>query len=228
MVATAVVLDVQLDQRAAKDVPGVEELESHAPAYLPRLVHVRRLEEMHQRVHVGLFVQRLEELLALPAALLVHILEIALLEKARIAKHDVAKLCSGLSREDAAPEALPDKLRQVAGMVYVRVREYDVVYGRRVHRKVAVLLERLLAMSLVQSAVEEDPLSVRLDEMHRPRGRLRGSIERYSHRSSTLLNVSTTAAGGIPLYLARSSRVVSPESTHTKSTPALSAIALSV
>ena len=133
---------------------GVEELERDSAADLARLVHVRRDEQLHERVHVALVVERLERLLALLAALLVDVFEVALLQEARVAQHDVAEVGRGLPREHAAAEALPDELRQVAAVVDVRVREYNVVDFRGIDGKVPVLLERLLAVALVEPAVK--------------------------------------------------------------------------
>ena len=145
---------------------GVEELERHAAAYLARLVHVGRHKQLHQRVDVMFVVQRLEELLAFPAAPFVDVFEVALLQEARVPQHYVAEVRRGLTREHPAPEALPDKLRQVPGMVDVRVRQYHIVYLGSVNRKVAVLLKGLLAMALIETALEEYPLAVRLEKMH--------------------------------------------------------------
>jgi len=66
-------------------------------------------------------------------------------------------------------------------VVDVRMREDDVVDRLGIDRQRAVLLERLLAVALVEPAVEQDPLAVRLDEMHRSRRGLRRSVESDSH-----------------------------------------------
>ena len=92
---------------------SVEELQRNAAADLARLVHVRRDEQLHQRIDVALLVKRLEELLPLLAALLVDVLEVALLQETRVAEHDVAEVRRRLTREDTSAEALSDKLREV-------------------------------------------------------------------------------------------------------------------
>ena len=181
VVVTVVGADIELDQRGAEDMPGVEELERHPSAYLARLVHVGRHEQLHQRVDVAFFVKRLEQLLAFPAAPLVDVFEIALLEKARVAQHYVAQIGRGLPCEHPSAEPLPDELGEVPAMVYVRMGENYVVDLGRIDREVPVLLERLFAMSLVQPAIEQYPLSVRLDQMHGPGRRLCRSVEGYSH-----------------------------------------------
>ena len=181
VVVAVVAADVELDERRAEDVACVEELKRDAARDLARLVHVRRDEELHERVDVGLLVQRLEELLPFLAALLVDVVEVALLQEARVAQHDVAEVRRRLAREDAPGEALPHELRKVPRVVDVRMGENDVVDRLRIDREVSVLLERLLAVPLVEPAVEQDALAVRLDEMHGPRRRLSRSVESDFH-----------------------------------------------
>jgi hypothetical protein len=71
-------------------------------------------------------------------------------------------------------------------MVDVGVGEDHVVDGLRINRKVAVLFERLFAVALVQSAIEQDALAARFNEVHGSGSRLRGSEKRYFHGSSFL------------------------------------------
>ena len=78
------------------------------------------------------------------------------------------------------------ELGQVAGVVDVRVGEDHRVELRRIEREIAVLLERLLAVTLVESAIQQNALAVRLHEMHRTRGRLRRTVERDLHCASPL------------------------------------------
>ena len=112
---------------------------------------------------------------------LVYVLQVALLQEARVSQHDVAELRRRLPREDAPAEALAHELRQVAGVVDVRVGEDHVVDLRGIDWEVPVLFERLLAVVLVQPAVEQYPLAVRFYKMHGAGRRLRRSVESYSH-----------------------------------------------
>ena len=128
--------DVELNERRAEDVTRVEELKCYPPAYLARLVHVCRHKELHQRVDVAFLVKRLEGPLPFLAALLVDVLEVALLEKARVAQHHVAQVGRGLPCEHAPAKALPDKLRQVAAVVDVRMGKNYIVDLRGVDREV--------------------------------------------------------------------------------------------
>ena len=154
-----VALDVELHESRAEDVSRIEELEGYAARDLAWFVHVCRHEKLHECVDVGLLVQRLEKLLALAPALLVYVFQVALLQKARVAQHHVAQLGRRLAGEDASAEPLPDKLRQVARVVYMGMGEYDVVDRLRVDRKVPVLLEGFLAVALIESAIKQSSVA---------------------------------------------------------------------
>ena len=165
---------------------GVVECERYALEYLARLAHVDRHHVRHESVHILLLVERLEEVLALRAALLVHVLEVAPLEEAGVLQQHGAEIDRGLPCEHLAVEAMAHKLRQVAGVVDVRMRKNHRVDLRGIHRHVAVLLERLLAVALVKAAVEKNALAVGLHEMHGAGGRLRSAVERDLHGLSLL------------------------------------------
>jgi hypothetical protein len=147
-------------------VAGVEKFERDARTELARRVQVQRFEQLHQRIHVFFVVQRLEKVLAVATALLVHIFEVALLEKARIAQKYAAKLARRLPCEDPAPETLLYELREVAGVVYVRVGEYHVIDLSGIDRQIAVFLERFLAVALIKAAIEKNPLSTGFNKVH--------------------------------------------------------------
>ena len=181
VVVAVVGSDVELNERRTENVTSIEKLKRYSAAYLARRVHVRRNKELHQRIDVAFLVKRLKWLLAFLATLLVDVLEVALLEKARVAQHHVAQVGRGLPCEHASAKALPDELRQVAAVVDVRVGEDHVVDLRGIDWEVPVLFERLLAVALVQPAVEQYPLAVRFYKMHGASRRLRRPVESYSH-----------------------------------------------
>ena len=79
-----------------------------------RLVKVKRREERKQSLNVLFRVQRLEQPLALCAALLVHVLKVSLLQPAAIAQHHLYEIDSGGTRVHLTSEPAPHKLRQVA------------------------------------------------------------------------------------------------------------------
>ena len=155
--------DVQLNERRAEDVTRVEEFKRDSRGDFARRVQMNRREELHEDVHVAFVIEWLKQVLAITPALLVHVFEVALLEKARISEENVAKFHGGLPREHAPAESLADELRQIAGVVDVGVRKNHVVNRFRIDRQIAVLFERLLAATLIESAVEKYALPIGLD-----------------------------------------------------------------
>ena len=112
-------MDVELDEGRAEDVAGVEEFERDAGGDFARRMEMRWDEELHEGIDVRFFVEGLEEFFAFAFALLVDVFEVALLEEAGIAQHDIAKFGCGLAGEDAAAEALAHELWKVARVVDV-------------------------------------------------------------------------------------------------------------
>ena len=74
--------NVQRHERASEDVAGIAELERDARENLATRVERHGRHHRHESVDVLLGVQRLEEMLALLAALLVDVLQVALLKEA--------------------------------------------------------------------------------------------------------------------------------------------------
>ena len=105
---------VQHHLRAAEDVARVEERERDALEYLERLVQVERHQKRQERLDVLLRVQRLEEVLALRAALLVHVLEVAHLQETAVAQHHVDEVDRRRTCVHLAAEPAPHELGQVA------------------------------------------------------------------------------------------------------------------
>ena len=112
-------MDVELDEGRAEDVAGVEELEGDAGRDFAWRMEMRWDEELHEGIDIRLFVEGFEEFFAFAFALLVDVFEVALLEEAGIAQHDIAKFGCGLAGEDAAAEALAHELWKVARVVDV-------------------------------------------------------------------------------------------------------------
>ena len=159
-------MDVELDEGRAEDVAGVEELEGDAGRDFAWRMEMRWDEELHEGIDVRFFVKGLKEFLAFAFALLVDIFEVALLEETRIAQHNIAKFSCRLTREDTTAEALAHKLRQITRVVDMRMGEDDVVDRFGINGEVAILLEGFLAMTLEETAIEEDTLAVGFEEVH--------------------------------------------------------------
>ena len=121
MVVAVLGMNVELDESRAENVAGVEEFECDARGDFARRMQMRRDEKLHKGIDVRLFVKGLEEFFAFAFALLVDVFEVALLEEAGVAQHNVAKFGCGLAGEDAAAEALAHELWKVARVVDVGV-----------------------------------------------------------------------------------------------------------
>ena len=173
--------DIQLNERRAEDVPCIEKFKSDSRGDFARRVQMDRNEKLHEDIYITFAIEWLKQVLAITPALLVHVFEVALLEKARISEENVAKFHGGLPREHAPAESLADELRQIAGVVDVGVRKNHVVNRFRIDRQIAVLFERLLAATLIESAVEKYALSIGLDEVHRASCGVSCSVECYLH-----------------------------------------------
>ncbi len=174
-------MDVELDEGGAEDVAGVEEFERDAGGNFARRMEMRWDEKLHEGVDIRLFVEGLKKFFAFAFALLVDVFEVALLEEAGVAQHDVAKFGGGLAGEDAAAEALAHELREVAGVVDVRMREDDVVDCFGVDWEVSIFFESFLAVALEEAAIEEDTFTVGFEEVHRARCRLCRAVECEFH-----------------------------------------------
>ena len=73
---------IEHDLRRTEDMPSVVERERKAFAQRRGRVQMDRHDETHERVHIGLFIKRLEKALALRLTLLVDELQITVLEEA--------------------------------------------------------------------------------------------------------------------------------------------------
>ena len=194
-VALAPVLpDVELHQGRTENMPGVEKLERYPFGDLPGFVHVQGREKLHQHIDVAFIVQRLEQGLALLRAPLVDVFKVALLQETGVSQHHVAEIRRGMAREHATAESLSDELRKVARMVDMGVGKDHVVDGLRIDGKLSVLLESLFAVPLVEAALEEYALAVRLDEVHRA-GRSAGSSVECDFHVTSLRTVSAASSG---------------------------------
>ncbi len=178
---TVLRMDIELDEGGAEDVAGVEEFERDAGGNFARRMQMRRDEKLHEGVDIRLFVEGFKKFFAFAFALLVDVFEVALLEEAGVAQHDVAKFGCGLAGEDAAAEALAHELRQVARVVDVRMREDDVVDCFGVDWEVSIFFESFLAVALEEAAIEEDTFTIGFEEVHRAGCRLCRAVECEFH-----------------------------------------------
>jgi hypothetical protein len=181
MTAALLRTDVQLNERRAEDMTGIEEFERDSRGYFARSVQMNRDEKLHENIHVALVIERLKEVLAVSSALFVYVFKVAFLEEARVSKKDVAKFHCGLPREHSPAESLTDELRQIAGVIDVGMRKNDVVNRFSVDWQIAVLFERFLAAALIETAVEKYTFPIGFDKMHRACGGVGCAVECYLH-----------------------------------------------
>ena len=112
-------------------------------------------ELAHGLFGVGNAVQRLDGRLMLLRAPFGNEERVLLLNMRRIYQHDGAQIQGGVGAMNRARIALFDQIRQVAGVVNVRVAQHDGVNLPRVERKGAVAPGGFLAMALKQAAFEQ-------------------------------------------------------------------------
>ena len=117
-------------------------------------------------------------------------IRIAFLDVRRIAQHPIAKVDGGRGGVDRAGESVLDHRRQIAAVVDMRVRKDDGVDGGSVEGQMAVLLVRLFAPALIETAIEQNPLAAGLYQVHGPGDSPGGAPKRYFHYPSESVMVS--------------------------------------
>ena len=181
MAAALLRANVQLNERRAEDVPCIEKFKRDSRGDFAWCVQMNRNKKLHEDVHIALVVEWLEQVLAIAPTLFVYVFKVALLEKARISKENIAKLHGGLPREHTPTESLADELRQIAGVIDMGVRKNHIVNRFRVDWQIAVLFERFLAAALVETAVKKYAFPIGFDEMHRASCGVSCAVECYLH-----------------------------------------------
>ena len=106
---------------------------------------------------------------------------VLLLDVRGVNEHDAAQVARGVGAMDRAVVALLGEVRQVAGMINVRVAQDDGVHLLRVEGKTAVAVGGFLAVALEEAAFEQQPFAVDLDEIHRAGGGARRAEEMDFH-----------------------------------------------
>jgi hypothetical protein len=104
-----------------------------------------------------------------------------LLEVGGVGQHGAAEVGRRGRGVDRIVVAIAHETRQVAAVIDVRVREDHRVDRLRGKRELAVTFEGLFAMALVEPAVEQIPLLVQLELVHRAGDGLSGAAEGETH-----------------------------------------------
>ena len=99
----------------------------------------------------------------------------------RVFEHDAGEIAGGEGTVDVAAETLAAKVWQVAAVIDVRMAQHDRVNLLRVEGKPAIALDGFSAFTLKETALEQEALSVELEQEHRAGGRACGPKEVDSH-----------------------------------------------
>jgi hypothetical protein len=144
-----------------------------------------RLEAFERGHHVGRAVERLAGRLLLPVRASVHVLEIALHQERAVGQQRAGEVRCGRGEVDRAAEALADERGQVPAVVEVGVRDHHRLELRGREGERAVHAIRILAVALVDSAIEEPGMRAEAQQVaragHRAGRALEGDAERQRH-----------------------------------------------
>ena len=157
--SAAQVVDIQLDDGRAEDVPGI--VQGHADPghhFLALLVAQRSALAQHL-VGVIAGVQRGDGLLAAPGAPLVLPLGVLFLQVRGIVQHQLKQRAAGLGGEDRAAIAFLGQARQQSAMVDMGVGNHHRVDVFRTKGKGSPVVAFLLAPALVHAALKQDTLA---------------------------------------------------------------------
>jgi len=178
---SAFFLKIQNHLRRAENVAGVAECDVHAVQHGEGLFVAVRDELFHGLLGVRNAVERLDGRLMFFCAPFGDEERVLLLNVRGVNEHDAAKVARGISAMDGAIVTLLDEIRQVAGVVNVRVAQDDGVNLVRVEGKAAVAVRGCFAMALIQTTFEQQTFAVDLDEIHGAGGGARRAEEVEFH-----------------------------------------------
>ena len=155
-------VDIENYLSRSQNVTGIHKLKCY-PICNRKLALVVNVHELAQAT-LGIFlgIDRSIGRLALLLSLAIHIFYVALLNSRTVSKHDLTQVPGRKSRVNIPRESLVTKIRKIAAVINVRMRQYDSVDFRR--RKVTKLLVPLILMrplntfeQLIPNSVEHDP-----------------------------------------------------------------------
>lgn len=127
--------------------------------------------------HIAGIVQKLDARLARPF-LAIEVRRVLFLDLGGIGKHDRQQVLRGRRTEDRSGKTLAHQIRQVAAVIDVGMTQHDRIDGRGRKRKLTVTAPRLGTRTLKQTAVQQNALAPRLDEVHGTRHRPGGAPKR--------------------------------------------------
>ena len=161
--AAAVFGIIELDDRRAEDVPGVEVGQVHSRHDLARFVVSDPVQPLDDPFHVQQVKQRLGRLdVRMTQVGVAHLLA---LDPGTVAKHDAGDVGRGGRRVNRAVVPLFDQKRKPADVVVMSVRDDHRVERTRVERELAVGAVRVDAIGIEQTAVKQQAIGTNLQKM---------------------------------------------------------------
>ena len=144
----------------------------------------QRHELPHRFLRIDRTIERLDGRQTLFSPSLGNEYSVVLLNLCGILEHDRRKITSGEGGVDVSRKSVPDKVRQVAAVIDVRVAEQDTIKLRRIEGELAIAFDGLIPMTLKQSALQKNSTLIDLQQIHRACGRARGTVKVDSHERS--------------------------------------------
>ena len=148
-------LQIELQDRGTEDVTGVPKRDGHALADRDSLVVRMPVEQPDRGLGVLGRIERLPDLRAATAGVLVDELRVLELDVGAVAQHDPAEIGRGGRRMNRSPITQSRQRGKVATVIDVRVGQDDGVDRRRIEGQFAVDPLAQVALALIEPAVEK-------------------------------------------------------------------------
>ncbi len=184
----AVLPQLEERRRRSEHVPGVVEGHRYAVRDFDRHVVPVAAKTSERLLGVLAGVERGAGRKPLLATDLVDESDVLFLDMPAVGKHLPAEVAGRLGRVDLPAKAPLHEARYIAAVVDMRVGEDACAELARIEGEAGVLLERFVAPSLEQPAIDENSGAAELDRMHGPRDRSRSADEFYPCAQRRLLS----------------------------------------
>src|ERR1035437_545646 len=176
-----VLADIEDHLGRPQDMARVAESHRNAVGHRERPVVVDADKLTHHLVGVPGSVKRFDGRETSLGALLRYERGVVPLDLGGILEHDAGQVAGGKGAVDVSLKTLAAKVRQVATVVDVRVPQHHCVNTLRVERKASVALDGFATPALKQAALQQQPLSINLTEIHRSGRRAVSAEEVNAH-----------------------------------------------
>jgi len=177
---------VQDHLRRTENVPGIAERDGDAIHDRERPLVADGDELVQRFLRIGDGVKRFDRRLVFFRTLFGDERGVVHLDVRGVHEHDAAQVARGEGAMDVAGVSLLHQIRQVARVIHVRVAQDDGVNLLRIERETAVALDGFLAMALEETAFEQQPFAVDLEQIHRAGGGARRAEEVDLHGEKML------------------------------------------